>query len=97
MDAAIETKSDAILQSTIISHDDIHIQNMRRLNQICVERGVRDRLILAGGGTQVTDEMAVAAGLDAGFGRGSKGIDVASFLVKRCREKDSENCGGSAR
>ena len=97
VDAAIETKSDAILQSTIISHDDIHIQNMRRLNQICVERGVRDRLILAGGGTQVTDEMAVAAGLDAGFGRGSKGIDVASFLVKRCREKDAENCAGSAR
>ncbi|WP_208872530.1 cobalamin-dependent protein, partial [Fretibacterium fastidiosum] len=90
VDAAIETRSDAILQSTIISHDDIHIQNMRRLNQICVERGVRDRLILAGGGTQVTDEMAVAAGLDAGFGRGSKGIDVASFLVKRCRQKDAE-------
>ena len=51
---------------------------------------MRDRLILAGGGTQVTDEMAVAAGLDAGFGRGSKGIDVASFLVKQCRQKDAE-------
>ena len=63
---------------------------MRRLNEICIERGVRDKLILAGGGTQVTNEMARAEGLDAGFGRGSKGIDVASFLVKRRREKDAE-------
>ena len=90
VDAAIETNADAILQSTIISHDEIHIKNMRRLNEICIERGVRDKLILAGGGTQVTNEMARAEGLDAGFGRGSKGIDVASFLVKRRREKDAE-------
>ncbi len=90
VDAAIETNADAILQSTIISHDDIHIKNMQRLAQICVERGVRDKLILVGGGTQVNNEMAVEAGLDVGFGRGSKGIDVASYLVKRRREKEAE-------
>ena len=38
----------------------------------------------------MTHEMAVAEGLDAGFGRGSKGIDVASFLVKKRRERDAE-------
>lgn len=92
VDAAIETNSDAILQSTIISHDDIHIKNMRKLHDVCVERGVRDRLILIDGGTQVTNEMAVEAGCDAGFGRGSHGIDVASFIVKELmRRQQDEN------
>lgn len=88
VDAAIETNADAILQSTIISHDDIHIKNMRKLHEICVERGVRDKLILIDGGTQVTHEMAVEAGCDAGFGRGSHGIDVASFIVKTLKQKE---------
>jgi D-ornithine 4,5-aminomutase subunit beta len=29
--------------------------------------------------------------MDAGFGRGSKGIEVASFLVKKRREISNEN------
>ena len=83
VDAAIETNSDAILVSTIISHDDVHIKNMKKINDICVEKGIRDRVILVGGGTQVTNEIACQVGMDGGFGRGTKGIDVASFLVKK--------------
>jgi len=86
IDAAIEEDADAILISTIISHADIHRKNMERLARLCVEKGVRDRFILVGGGTQVTNDLAVEAGLDAGFGRGTKGIHVASFLVKKRRE-----------
>ena len=82
IDAAVEYDADAILISTIISHADIHRQNMRRLHQLSVEKGVRDRLILVAGGPQVTDDLARSAGLDAGFGRGTKGIEVASFLVR---------------
>src|SRR5699024_10054118 len=33
VDAAIETNSDAILASTVISHDDIHYKNMKRLHE----------------------------------------------------------------
>lgn len=91
VDAAIETNSQAILCSTIITHNDVHIKNMRRINDLCVEKGVRDKLILVGGGTQVTHEIAVEAGMDAGFGRGSRGIDVASFLVKRRNRMLNEN------
>jgi len=86
VNAAIEEDADAILISTIISHADIHRKNMERLAKLCIEKGVRDRFILVGGGTQVTNDMAVEAGLDAGFGRGTKGIQVASFLVKKRRE-----------
>lgn len=91
VDAAIETNATAILASTIITHDDVHIKNMRKLHELCVEKGIRDRVIIACGGTQVSNEIAKEAGMDAGFGRGSKGIDVASFLVKRRREMQNEN------
>ncbi|MTI94181.1 MAG: LuxR family transcriptional regulator [Firmicutes bacterium] len=85
VDAAIETAADAILISTIITHADIHRINMRRLNDLCKEKGIRDKIILVAGGTQVTDDIAKEEGMDAGFGRGSNGHMVASFLVKKRR------------
>ncbi len=85
VDAAIETNSDAILASTIITHDNIHIKNMRKISDLCIEKGIRDRIILVAGGTQVTNEIAVEAGMDVGFGRGTKGIDIASFIVSKKR------------
>lgn len=87
IDAAIETKAQVILSSTIITHNDIHVKNMKKINDLCMEKGVRDKLILIGGGTQVTDEIAKGCGMDAGFGRGSKGADVASFIVKKLTGK----------
>ena len=86
VDAAIETNADAILASTIITHDDVHIKNMKKLHQLCIEKGIRDKVILACGGTQVTNEIATDAGMDVGFGRGTHGNEVASFLVKKRRE-----------
>ncbi len=85
VDAAIETNADAILISTIISHNEVHRTNMKKLNDLCVEKGIRDDLILIAGGTQVNNEMAVKAGLDAGYGRGTHGDDVATFMVKSLR------------
>lgn len=93
VNAAIEEDADAILISTIISHADIHRKNMERLDRLCREMGVRDRFILIGGGTQVTNDLAVGAGLDAGFGRGTKGIHVASFLCKKRQELWKEGKG----
>ena len=87
VDAAIETNADVILASTIISHDDIHYKNMKKLHEVAIEKGVRDRLILLAGGTQVINDLAVASGVDAGFGRGTKGAHVAGFVVKRLRER----------
>lgn len=85
IDAAIETKAQVILASTIITHNDVHLKNMRKLNELCIEKGVRDKLILISGGTQVTDEIAKANGMDAGFGRGSKGHHVATFIVEKLK------------
>jgi D-ornithine 4,5-aminomutase subunit beta len=87
VDAAIETGSQAILISTIISHNDVHRKNMRKLDELCREKGIRDDIILICGGTQVTKEIAQECGMDDGFGRGSKGIQVVDSIVKNLKKK----------
>ncbi len=87
LDAAIEHAAQAVLISTIITHGEMHRINMQKLADLAEEKGVRDKLLLIAGGTQVTDEMAKGWGMDAGFGRGTKGINVASFIVQTMRER----------
>jgi D-ornithine 4,5-aminomutase subunit beta len=87
LDAAIEHAAQVILISTIITHGDIHRDNMQKLADLAVEKGVRDKLLLIAGGTQINDGMAREWGMDAGFGRKTHGIDVASFVVKTMRER----------
>lgn len=91
VDAAIEIDADAILASTIISHDDIHYKNMKKIHELCIEKGIRDGIILTAGGTQVSNELAIENGMDAGFGRGTSGDQVATFLVKKRREMKDED------
>ena len=87
LDAAIEHAASAVLISTIITHGDMHRDNMQKLADLAAEKGVRDKLLLISGGTQVTDKLACSWGMDAGFGRGTHGIDVASFIVRTMRER----------
>lgn len=87
IDAAIELDAEVVMASTIISHDDVHYKNMKRLHNYAIEKGVRDRLIICAGGTQVTPEVARENGMDEGFGRYDRGVNVATFLVKKRREK----------
>jgi len=87
VDAAVELNAEAILASTIISHDNIHYKNMKRIHELAVEKGIRDKVIIVAGGTQVIPEEAVKTGIDAGFGRNSHGIDVASFLIEERQKR----------
>lgn len=87
VDAAIETGAHAILISTIISHNDIHRQQMKKLAELCEEKGIREKIILIAGGTQVNRQMAQETGLDATFGRGTKGIHVVDAMVKTLRAR----------
>ncbi|HEY9087052.1 MAG TPA: D-ornithine 4,5-aminomutase subunit OraE [Anaerolineaceae bacterium] len=87
VDAAIETGAQGILISTIISHNDVHRAQMRKLNELCQEKGIRDRVVLIAGGTQVTRDMAAETGLDATFGRGTKGIHVVDAMIKHFKSK----------
>ncbi len=87
VDAAIELNAEAILASTIISHDNIHYKNMKRINDLAIEKGIRDKVIICAGGTQVIPEEGIKTGIDAAFGRNSHGIDVASFLVEERQKR----------
>ena len=90
VDACIEENAQAILASTIISHDNVHYKNMKRLHELCVEKGIRDKVIICAGGTQVIPEEAVKTGIDMGFGRNSHGIDVATFLAEERQRRRGE-------
>jgi D-ornithine 4,5-aminomutase subunit beta len=86
LDAATQFNAVVILISTIVTHADIHKQHMRHLHELTIRRGLRDQIILVAGGTQVTDKLARQCGMDAGFGRGTTGRDVGSFLVRKMKE-----------
>jgi D-ornithine 4,5-aminomutase subunit beta len=90
VDAAVELNADAIMASTIISHDNIHYKNMKRINELAIEKGIRDKVIIAAGGTQVVPEEAREVGMDEGFGRDSHGIDVATFLCEEAMRRRGE-------
>ena len=87
VDAAVELNAEVILASTIISHDNIHYKNMKRIHELAVEKGIRDDIIICAGGTQVIPEEAAKTGIDAGFGRNSHGIDVATFIIEERRRR----------
>lgn len=81
IDTVEKTNARVVLVSTIVTHADIHKQHMRRLNSLAKARGMRGRIVLVAGGTKVSDQLARECGMDAGFGHGATGRDVASFLV----------------
>jgi len=83
----IEHAASVVLISTIITHADVHREMMGKLADLAEEKGVREKLLLISGGTQVTDEIARESGMDAGFGRRTKGIDVASFVVREMQTR----------
>ena len=87
LDAAVEHAASVVLISTIITHGEVHRTMMQKLADLAAEKGVREKLLLISGGTQVTDELARSWGMDAGFGRKTKGLDVASFIVETMRER----------
>ena len=87
LDAAIEHAAQAVLISTVITHGDVHRKSMEKLADLAVEKGVRDKLLLIAGGTQVTNKQARSWGMDAGFGRKTKGVEVASYIVEETRKR----------
>lgn len=80
---AIELKADAILVSQIVTQKDVHISNMTNLVELLEAEGLREKLIVVGGGPRISHELAKELGYDAGFGTGSYAEDVASFVVNQ--------------
>ncbi|MGE0823802.1 MAG: D-ornithine 4,5-aminomutase subunit OraE [Candidatus Binatia bacterium] len=90
LDAAEQTGARVVLISTIVTHGDVHKQLMRHLHELAKQRGVRNKLVFIAGGTQITQQLAHTCMLDAGFGRGTTGRDVASFIVRKLQQQQAE-------
>lgn len=84
---AIELKADAILVSQVVTQKDVHISNMTNLVELLEAEGIRDKIIVVGGGPRISHELAKELGYDAGFGTGSYAEDVASFVVTQIVER----------
>ncbi|WP_305908067.1 D-ornithine 4,5-aminomutase subunit OraE [Methylomarinum sp. Ch1-1] len=86
LDKVEESGAAAVLISTVITHADIHKQHMRKLARLAGKRGLKNLLLIAGG-PRIDERIARECGMDAGFGHGATGREVASFIVRRWREQ----------
>lgn len=73
--------ADAVLISQVVTQRDAHIVHLKKVREALEGAGLRDDLILVGGGPRFTQEQAAELGYDKIFGRGTKPSEVASYLV----------------
>ena len=73
--------ADAVLVSQVVTQRDAHIVHLKEVRDALVEAGLRDELILVGGGPRFSTEQADELGYDKIFGRGTKPSEVASYLA----------------
>ena len=73
--------ADAVLISQVVTQRDAHIVHLKEVREALEGAGLRDDLILVGGGPRFTEEQAAELGYDKIFGRGTKPSEVASYLV----------------
>ena len=77
---AKELAADAILVSQIITQRDVHKENSRELIALAKKAGMREVLFLLGG-PRIDHALARELGYDAGFGPGTRPVQVAGFIV----------------
>ena len=75
--------ADAVLISQVVTQRDAHIVHLTEVRDALVAAGLRERVILVGGGPRLTPEHATALGYDRIFGRGTTPSEVASYLASQ--------------
>jgi beta-lysine 5,6-aminomutase beta subunit len=74
-------RADAVLISQVVTQRDAHIHHLAEVRSALEEAGLRDGLVLVGGGPRFSPEQAAELGYDHIFGRGTKPSEVASYLA----------------
>lgn len=80
---------DAVLVSQVVTQRDAHIHHLTEVREALVEAGLRDKVILVGGGPRFTPEQAAELGYDHIFGRGTKPSDVAAYLAHTAAQRST--------
>ncbi|MEA2487859.1 MAG: beta-lysine 5,6-aminomutase beta subunit [Actinomycetota bacterium] len=73
--------ADAVLVSQVVTQRDAHLVHLAQVRTALENAGLRDRLVLVGGGPRFASEQAAELGYDRIFGRGTKPSEVASYLA----------------
>jgi beta-lysine 5,6-aminomutase beta subunit len=73
--------ADAVLVSQVVTQRDAHIIHLREVREALVAAGLRDRVVLVGGGPRFSAEQGRELGYDRIFGRGTKPSEVAAYLA----------------
>lgn len=84
-------KADAILISQVVTQKDVHLKNLTEFIELLQASGHREDFLLIVGGTRIGNKLALELGFDAGFGKGTYAEHVATFVVDRLLERESED------
>ena len=80
-------KIDALLVSQVVTQKGSDIANFTALSELLEAESLRDDIVLVAGGPRVTNLLAAELGYDAGFGRGTRPSDVATFIARRIADR----------
>ena len=81
VEAVRTARADAVLVSQVVTQRDAHIVHLKEVRDALLDAGLREGLILVGGGPRFSAEQAADLGYDKIFGRGTKPSEVASYLA----------------
>ena len=87
--AAASHHADAVLISQVVTQRDAHIHHLGEVRSALEQAGVRDQILLIGGGPRFNSDQAGELGYDRIFGRGTKPSEVASYLAWAIAQKDA--------
>lgn len=84
-DEIVETtrreQADSVLISQVVTQRDAHILHLKEVREALEEAGLREDLVLIGGGPRFSPEQAAELGYDRIFGRGTTPSEVAAYLT----------------
>ena len=81
VETARREAADAVLISQVVTQRDAHILHLREVREALAGAGLRDDVVLVGGGPRLAPEQAAELGYDRIFGRGTTPSEVAAYLV----------------
>ena len=79
--AVRDERADAVLISQVVTQRDAHLLHLAEVRDALQRAGLRDGLVLVGGGPRFSPEQAAELGYDRIFGRGTKPSEVAAYVT----------------
>lgn len=80
-------QADTVLISQVVTQRDAHIFHLEEVRDALEEAGLKDGVILIGGGPRFSPEQAAELGYDRIFGRGTTPSEVAAYLTSAVLHK----------